>query len=134
MSVKKVVIVSMLLAIWVPFVLLTDLYPFFRFGMFAEPVKQSIQMEQFAVGYVSLDESRQVLSPGELGISSLAYLMRNYYYRNQATAFLQHIHTIYTGAGSEKIQQWQLLRITSPYGVYQPDTTVVATYRLSPVP
>jgi hypothetical protein len=33
MSVKKGVIVGMLVAIWVPFVLLTDLYPFFRFGI-----------------------------------------------------------------------------------------------------
>jgi hypothetical protein len=132
MSVKKVVIVSMIVAMWVPFVLLTDLYPFFRFGMFAEPVREAIQMEQFAVRYIAAGQGQQVLTPEQLGISSLAYLMRNYYYRNQSVEFLRHIHTIYPGR--HVVKQWQLLRITSPHAVYRPDTAVVATYRIPSLP
>jgi hypothetical protein len=132
MSVKKVVIVGMLAALWVPFVLLTDMYPFFRFGMFAEPVRASIQMEQFAVGYVAVDRRQQVLSPEQLGITSLAYLMRNYYYRNQSLTFLKHIHAIYPER--HVVKQWQLLRIASPAGVFQPDTVVVATYVIPAAP
>jgi hypothetical protein len=132
MSVKKVIIVSMLTALWVPFVLLTDLYPFFRFGMFAEPVRASIQMEQFAVGYVTADKQHKVLSPEQLGITSLAYLMRNYYYRNQSLVFLKHINAIYPER--DVVKQWQLLRITSPAKIFQPDTVVVAIYSIPTAP
>lgn len=122
----------MIIALWIPFILLTDLYPFFRFGMFAEPVKEAIQMEQFAIRYVSYSHQQQVLSPEQLGISSLAYLMRNYYYRNQSAAFLENIHAIYPE--KDIVKQWQLLRITSPAQVYQPDTAVVATYTIPALP
>jgi hypothetical protein len=126
MSVKKITIAGMLTAIWIPFILLTDLYPFFRFGMFAEPVREAIQMEQFAVGYISFRQSRQVLGAEQLGISSLAYLMRNYYYRNQSTEFLENIHAIFPE--KHLVKQWQFLRITSPVQVYRPDTVIVARF------
>ena len=118
--------------LWIPFVLLTDLYPFFRFGMFAEPVREAIQMEQFAIRYTSFNQGQYVLTPKQLGISSLDYLMRNYYYRNQATDFLENIHTIYPN--KHVVSEWQFLRIISPTQVYQPDTTIVARYTIPAKP
>ena len=132
MSVKKILIVGMTIAVWVPFILLTDLYPFFRFGMFAEPVRESIQMEQFAIQFIAADGNWQVLSPEQLGISSLAYLMRNYYYRDQSAAFLRHIHSIYPARDS--VKEWQLLRVTSPHAIFRPDTSVAATFTVPVAP
>ena len=125
---KKVIIWSMLILVWIPFILLTDIYPFFRFGMFAEPVVQSIQMEQFAIRYKDTNGQLHLVSALQIGIGSLPYLMRNYYYRNEAVKFLNHIHTIYPHKELTSIQEWQLLRITSPVAHFHPDTLVVATY------
>ncbi len=128
MPVKKVIICGMLLCLWIPFILITDIYPFFRFGMFAEPVKQAVQLEQFAIRYEDTQGSLHLVSPLQLGIGSLPYLMRNYYYRNESAELLKHLHTIYTAKQPKAISQWQLLRITSPLSQFRPDTTVVATY------
>ena len=122
----------MISLLWIPFVLLTDLYPFFRFGMFAEPVREAIQMEQFAIRYTSFNQRQHVLTPKQLGISSLDYLLRNYYYRNQAIAFLENIHTIYPD--NHIVSEWQFLRITSPRQVYKPDTAIVARYTIPAKP
>ena len=76
----------------VPFVLLNDFFPFFRFGMFAEPVKNSLQTEQFVVlrkqnGYCS------ELNQYEIGLhkGQLDYLYRNYYYRGESQVLLERI-------------------------------------------
>jgi hypothetical protein len=125
-SLQKTVIIGMLTAICVPFILLTDVYPFFRFGMFAEPVTQEIQMEQFAVRYIDQNKTVHLLDPAKVGLGSLAYLMRNYYYRQQSEIFLQYIHQLYHARSD--IKEWQLLRITSsPQQPMKPDTTIVAT-------
>lgn len=118
----------MLLLVWIPFILLTDIYPFFRFGMFAEPVKQAVQLEQFAIRYKDTNGQLHLLSPLQSGLSSLAYLMRNYYYRNESVQLLNHIHTIYSQKQKIPIAEWQLLRITSPLSRFRPDTTLVATH------
>ncbi|QHT67526.1 hypothetical protein GXP67_13265 [Rhodocytophaga rosea] len=126
-SVKKIVIIGMLSAITVPFILLTDIYPFFRFGMFAEPVKEEIQMEQFAIRYTHHNQATYLLDPAEVGLSSLAYLMRNYYYRQQSHIFLQRIHQLYTHKAN--VKEWHLLRITgSLQQPAQTDTATVATF------
>lgn len=125
-STQQIVTGSMLTAILVPFILLTDIYPFFRFGMFAEPVTQRSQLEQFAIRYIQQNQTAHLLNPAEMGLGSLSYLMRNYYYRQQSGILLQNIHHIYNA----DVREWQLLRITSlPDNPAQTDTTTVATYR-----
>ncbi len=128
MCMKKVIIWGMLLLMWIPFILMTDLYPFFRFGMFAEPIKQAVQLEQFAIRYKDAGGNLHVVSPLQVGIGSLPYLMRNYYYRNESVQLLNHIHTIYVHKQPNQISEWQLLRITSPLSQFRPDTSLVATY------
>jgi hypothetical protein len=125
-SLQKMVITGILTAICIPFILLTDVYPFFRFGMFAEPVTQEIQMEQFAVRYIGQNNTVHLLDPAEVGLGSLAYLMRNYYYRQQSELFLQYIHQLYPAKAD--VKEWQLLRVTgSPKHLMKPDTAAVAT-------
>jgi hypothetical protein len=127
MRVKNTVITLMLAGMSIPFVLVTDVYPFYRFGMFAEPVKRSVQLEQFAIQYRDQHQRLLSLDPASVGLSSLAYLMRNYYYRGEAGKLLQRIHEAY--AGRAAVQEWQLLKIDAPLVSPQSaDTTIVARF------
>lgn len=131
-KVKQLVIVGMLISMIMPFILITDLYPFFRFGMFAEPVKRSIQLEQFALQYQDEKYRTYIAHPEALGLVSLPYLMRNYYYRGETELFLRHIAQIYKPGLS--VEEWQFIRITSkPSYPAQMDTTVVASFRPKPL-
>ncbi len=79
-----------LLGLSVPFVLQQSFYPFFRFGMFAEPVKRDIQQEIFLLGGMRAngDTDMEISSYTEISKSNLNYLLRNYYYRNETQEFL----------------------------------------------
>ena len=46
---KKIVIITFLILIFIPFVLIRDIFPFFRFGMFAEAIKRNSQKEVFRI-------------------------------------------------------------------------------------
>lgn len=122
----KVIVPVLLLLMWVPFVLQTDLYPLFRFGMFAEPVKREVQTETFALRVIEVGGKLRMVNPEETGLGSLAYLMRNYYYRHEADTLLRRIHQITPRTAA--VRQWQLLRMVSKVTPYQPDTTVVSTF------
>jgi hypothetical protein len=108
----------MLAGITVPFVLLNDLFPFFRFGMFAEPVGRTVQTESFLLLYRDASGKTHPVQPAEVGLTSLPYLMRNYYYRGDAEKFLREIHNLHPHKA--RIAEWQLLRVTSPADVYRP--------------
>lgn len=112
----------------IPFVLLTDVYPFFRFGMFAEPVRRNVQLEQFTLRYVDNQGNKNIASAEQVGLGSLAYLLRNYYYRNQTEQLLESVHELYPDR--QHVREWQLLRITaSVRKPDQTDTTAVATWQ-----
>ncbi len=124
----KTFITLTLVLVLLPFVLQTDLYPLFRLGMFAEPVKRAVQTETFALRIVDHAGNQRIMPPAEMRLGSLAYLMRNHYYRNQADTLLARLHRIYQKPVPPQtpIRQWQLLRITSKVARYRPDTVVVA--------
>jgi hypothetical protein len=81
-----------LVVLWLPFVLLTDLFPLMRFGMFAEPIKTQKQTEYFMV---SLQHGNQekIVSPNISGIpeQTFNYLARNCYYQDKAQILLHNI-------------------------------------------
>lgn len=80
-----------LLGLLLPFVLQQTFYPFFRFGMFAEPVTREIQQEVFRLAGVRTDSGMDMEISEYTGIrrSNLDYLLRNYYYRDEADLFLR---------------------------------------------
>jgi hypothetical protein len=90
---RNTMIILMWLALAIPFVLQTDLYPFFRFGMFAEPVTRPIQTEQFLIKITQNDGVSKLLDSREIGFekSTFDYLLRNYHYRGEKELFLQKI-------------------------------------------
>lgn len=123
---KRIVTICFLTGITLPFVLLTDLYPFFRFGMFAEPVKREVQTEQFVLQYIDRKGLTHVVEAGEIGLGGLDYLLRNYYYRSETSQLLQHIHQLYPQ--NRHVQEWKLLRVTSPVDQFRPDTIVAGQW------
>ncbi|MBD0258563.1 MAG: hypothetical protein ICV83_22845 [Cytophagales bacterium] len=124
---KRAVIFLMLLGVTVPFVLLTDVYPFFRFGMFAEPVRRAVQAERFVVRYLDASGRPHAVAPAEVGLGELVYLLRNYHYRGETGRLLERLHGLH--ARRAEAAEWQLLRITTPAHVYRPDTTTVDRWK-----
>ncbi len=87
-----------LTAIILPFIFLKDVYPFHRFGMFAEPVKHQSQQEKFYVFYkidnqdfVKEDNTNFVeLKPQDIPLNSNAFEMqlRKHHYQNKHADFI----------------------------------------------
>ena len=125
-KIKNIVITGMLVLIALPFLLLTDIFPFMRFGMFAEPVKSPNQMEVFEVSFLDQSKKEIVLDPKSIGVEPhfFLYLSRNYYYRKEAGKFLDHISSI---SQNKNVSEWRLKKIILPLkeGAIG-DTTIVA--------
>lgn len=123
---KNIVIAGMLILTTLPFLLLTDIFPFMRFGMFAEPVKSSTQMEIFEVSFLNQSKKEIILEPKSIGIEPhfFLYISRNYYYRKEADLFLDHISSI---VPTKNILELRFKRIVLPIkeGAIS-DTTIVA--------
>ena len=114
------------LLLWLPFVLMTDLFPFMRFGMFAEPVKTVQQTEYFIIT-LERDNIEKAIDPNTSGIpvQTLNYLARNSYYQKRANLLLS------TVAKSAKIKAKDTLRlqvITIQKPNSQIDTTLICTF------
>lgn len=124
---KYTVIITLISLVILPFTLLTDVFPFFRFGMFAEPVRQDIQTEQFFVTYQKADSSFVFFNPEKVGIneSSFQYLLRNYYYRGESRKLLSNLRQ----SGHYPATKWKLYRIKSNLSLSRTDTFPVYTLR-----
>jgi len=123
-TIKKQYAVGILcIVLALPFVLQRSFYPFMRFGMFAEPVTDSIQTEQFfvQVGQRSRPTTFTRFNPAEIGIypATFDYWLRNYYYRQQGPLLLQQLQASTGTAGV-----WQLVRVVPP------DSAVVVSRQL----
>jgi hypothetical protein len=118
---KNGVTISITILALIPFVLLTDLFPFFRFGMFAEPLKSAIQTESFHVTIVH-DGREEIFDPQETGVNStdFNYLCRNYFYRKEGEIFLRNLSTAFKKKG---IREWTIKR-TINQGNKKSNTTV----------
>lgn len=88
---RKILTACVLAGLLVPFILQTTLYPFFRFGMFAEPVRYTVQTERFELWYRPASSGFKPIPASSLNVqkSTLDYLLRNYYYRNESELFLE---------------------------------------------
>lgn len=94
---KKKVIIASLLLVWLPFVLLTDIFPFLRFAMFAEPV-QEVPQEIFHL-YAMQDGKAIKFNTYLWGIDEgvFHYIVRKYYYQNRMAEFWRNICSIHQG-------------------------------------
>lgn len=104
---NRVLLIAVIL-LFIPFMLITDIFPFMRFGMFAEPVRKEIQTETFLL----FDpESKEIVDPKNLGFhgSSFQYLARNYFYRNESKVFMSKLAKTHV-----KGQNIYLLKVNFP--------------------
>ena len=92
----------LIFAFAVPFVLQRTIFPFYRFGMFAEPLTSHTQLELFWV-----EEGGKEFDSEEIGLlhSNWNQLMRNYHYRNEGEKLLQQ-----TAKAVNRTGEWKLLR------------------------
>jgi hypothetical protein len=126
---KNAITISVTILALIPFVLLTDLFPFFRFGMFAEPLKSSIQTELFQVITISDKGKEEVFNPDKMGINSadFNYLCRNYYYRREGEIFLKNISKAYD---IKDVKEWIIQRTF--YTQHKKDSARVARITIHP--
>ena len=77
-----------------PFIFLKDVYPFHRFGMFAEPIKSKTQDEKFYVFYKINNEKNNndfvELKPQNIPLNANAFQMqlRKHHYQREHTNFI----------------------------------------------
>lgn len=92
---KKIVLLSIFFWIIIPFVLISDFYPFFRFGMFSEPIQSNIQTEQFVI-MIATNTTKKIVNSDEvdLGEQHFQYLIRYAYYQNKLTLLFETIKKI----------------------------------------
>lgn len=81
----------------VPFVLITDLYPAVRFGMFAEPVRNPNQTEQFVLISQNQKGDKKQVKAKDLSLrgDNLSYLLRSYYYQDNMPILLEPAFKIF---------------------------------------
>lgn len=128
MSVRNVVAIFGIC--WLlPFVVLTDFFPFVRFGMFAEPVKSSGQVEQFVILAQKVTQKTEI-NEQLMGLhkGQLDYLYRNYYYRHQSDLLLKRVAGLVPKKSG--IKCLSLYRLTRPLAQPNADSVLVATYNI----
>ena len=93
-----------------PFILLQDFLPFYRFGMFAEPFSSPAQQEYFIVTYQTAKNEIRTFYAPEAGLNAghYEYLKRNYYYRQQGELLLQRTRELLPEGQTE---EWCLKRL-----------------------
>lgn len=82
---RLVVATIVLFSLLFPYVFQQSFFPFFRFGMFAEPVTRSIQKEYFLLAGIDARDRLHTDLYKFSGIrkSRMDYLLRNYFYRKE---------------------------------------------------
>lgn len=109
-SIKELAIFFVLMGFILPFIFLRDFYPFYRFGMFAEPVKQAVQKELFIIQFTDSKYQNKIFEAENYGWNkdTFTYLKRNYFYREESQKLLQIIKD---KLKERNTKNWQLLHL-----------------------
>lgn len=81
------------LVLLTPFIFISNLYPFMRFGMFAEKVNLGKGVEIFEVRLAATDIG---VTKKDIAISDfmLNYLVRNYYYKGEINTCAKNLYSL----------------------------------------
>lgn len=122
---KNIITIILFAGLLVPFILLTDIFPFMRFGMFAEPVRVELTTEKFLIYKTTDTGLKTVLQPEETGINpnTFHYLCRNYVYRNETKVFAEKLFSI-TGPSVASLDIFKIVQ----HQAAQPDTITIGSY------
>jgi len=104
----------------IPFILMRDVYPMFRFGMFAEPVRKETLREKIII-YYGNTESLKEFSAQMIGmnVSVFEQVKRKYFYLQKTPTLLSYLDSL-TGF---QYPTWRLERIATQNAVT--DTIVI---------
>ncbi len=117
---KKLLIPITLALLLLPFVFIQTIYPFFRFGMFAEVESKSVE-EEFLIQYKFQNQntkSWKLLNASDLGFDDSVFelMKRNYYYRGEGELLLEKSDRAFLKIEHPKrkltndISEWRLIR------------------------
>lgn len=111
MKFKNIVLILMFCWLCLPFILLIDFFPFFRYGMFAEPVKTTKQAETFELFFINNLQEKKNFNSEWISVhrTHFTYITRYYVYKQKSTQLLQKIHQIY--AKNQEIVAWQIYQV-----------------------
>ncbi|GAL83047.1 hypothetical protein MYP_273 [Sporocytophaga myxococcoides] len=123
---KNIIISGFIAALILPFILITDLFPFARFGMFAEPVSSADTLKIFEAEFYQNHQWHNLNAKQfNMASGSFMYLARNYYYRNQSQEFLNKLSQ---AIPDTSIYAWRLKFIQiSGNNPQQADTIIIET-------
>lgn len=111
----KAKILFTLVLLWLPFLLINDFYPLFRFGMFAEPVKKNMPQELFILYFSNKKGIINQFETYVLGLdaSVLNYLARKYYYQKKLDEFGRKLQKSYQKIPDNpyELKEWYLYRV-----------------------
>lgn len=116
MNVKKTITLFFFIATLVPFILVNSYFPFYRYGMFAEPAQKNDlnNQELLFIRYTFKSDSSERFNPESIGIQEghFGYMLRNFYYLNNVQQVFSQLHQI--SKKKHKIHSWKLYR-SFPY-------------------
>ena len=130
-SIKKWLIGVFLLLVWLPFLLLTDLYPFLRFGMFAEPIRAETSQETFGI-YIERNKKLEKYNTYLWGLDEgvFNYLARKYYYQKRLDFLGEILCKAHKNLYPQNPQKWYLYRHFKQNEYIQKE--LIATYEAYP--
>ncbi len=98
-----------------PFILVTDMYPFLRFGMYAEPPTQHVNHEIFWIE-LWINDQKQDFKPELLGFGNghFQYIVRYFVYQNKKQQFFSQLFYLF-----KKKQKKQAQKQKCKYIIFQ---------------
>lgn len=112
MKIKNLIIIIVFLWFSLPFMLISNIYPLYRYGMFAEIPQKTLINKVLKITYLDKNKLRKTLNPSDIGFSknTLSYILRSYYYKSKSKQLLSQIPTNYKK--NKNIISWQILEIS----------------------
>ncbi|MBO9699157.1 MAG: hypothetical protein J7604_03050 [Sporocytophaga sp.] len=126
---KNIIITVFIAALILPFILITDFFPFARFGMFAEPVSSVDTLKIFETEYYQYHQWHYLDGKQfNMASESFMYLAGNYFYRNQSKEFLLKLSQ---AIPDTSIYAWRLKQIQiHGNNLKQSDTVIIETLKI----
>lgn len=118
---KKTVIISTIILLVLPFVLIKTIFPFYRFGMFAEPIQHTAQKEHFLLKYQLENKTWVIFDGTEVGLSKSVFAakMRQAHYQQKESELIRKTASVFPKAAlswelwkidaldSSRVEKWQ---------------------------
>ncbi len=117
--------------LWLPFLFVTDFYPFLRFGMFAEPIYPSTPQEIFVL-YIQQNDTLKKYDTNLWGLDEgvFNYLARKYYYQKRLDILGEKLVKAHQAMYPPSQQKWYLYRLVQQRN--ESHRELVATYETQP--